>query len=69
MSFLFKQPKMPSVVTPPKPAMPAPLPTETALKEEEKKKARRGTAGSTILTGPKGVLTKAPVERKFLLGQ
>lgn len=69
MSFLFKTPKMPSLVTPPTPTMPVSMPAEAELKEKEKKKIRRGAAGRTILTGPRGVLTKAPVERKYLLGE
>ena len=69
MSGLFSTPKMPSIVTPPKPTMPAsPLP-EPVVKAEEKKKIRKGATGQTILTGPKGVLTKAPVTKKFLLGE
>ena len=66
MTFLFKQPKLPSVITP-KPFMPTPLAPPS--KEEEKKKIRRGAAGKTIATGPRGILTKAKVERKFLLGE
>ena len=69
MSFLFKQPTMPSIVTPPKPAMPSPLPSEKTVKEKEKKNIRRGATGQTIVTGPRGILTEGPVERKFLLGE
>jgi len=69
MSFLFKTPQMPSIVTPKAPSLPAPIPSETSTKEEEKKKIRKGAAGSTILTSPKGVLVRAPSERKFLLGE
>jgi len=69
MSFLFKQPKMPSVVSPVSPAMPTPISAEAELKEKEKKKIRRGTAGRTIATGPLGIAAKAKVERKFLLGE
>lgn len=70
MSFLFKQPKLPSIVTP-RPSLPAPPPIERIVKEEEKKKAkaRIGRRGKTIATSPRGILTKAPVERKYLLGE
>lgn len=67
MSFLVKTPKMPSLVTPPSPAMPAPIPPEEEVKKKEK--ARIGRRGRTIVTGPRGLLTKAPVERKYLLGE
>lgn len=70
MSFIWKQPKaVGTMLTPPTPGMPAPIPAEKVLKEKEKKKIRRGAAGRTIATGPLGLLTKAPVERKRLLGE
>jgi hypothetical protein len=40
---------------------------ETVAKEKEAAKKRKGR-GSTILTGPLGLLTEAPVLRKTLLG-
>jgi hypothetical protein len=39
---------------------------ETARKEERK---RRRQKTRTLLTGPRGILTEAPTERKTLLGQ
>ncbi len=73
MSGIFGSPKMPSIVTPARPAMPTPPPVSKPavedIKEKEKKKLKRGGTGRTIATGPRGVLTKAPVERKFLLGE
>lgn len=66
---------VPEVVAPPtptitekkKPITEAPEVAKDIAKEAEKK--RRKARTKTLLTGPRGVLTEAPVARKTLLGE
>ena len=85
MSFIFggsKQPeirtvtppKLPaekkSIVTTPSATPPTTKEEQTKIVEEEKKKITKGKKRrGTILTGPRGILTKPKVERKTLLGE
>jgi len=75
MSFLFSKPKYEtaSVAVPQIPTVTMPTVPSTdvaATAEEEKKKLTQGrTKRSTLLTGPRGILTKAPVQLKTLLGE
>jgi hypothetical protein len=70
MTFLFKSPKIPEPKPVPQPKLPEPLPPTEEVTEEEKRKIRRGRERrGTILTGPRGVLTKQPTRRKTLLGE
>lgn len=50
-----------------KPITEAPEVAKDIAKEAEKKRRRQRTR--TLLTGPRGVLTEAPVARKTLLGE
>lgn len=50
-----------------KPITEAPEVAKDLAKEAEKKRRRART--KTLLTGPRGVLTEAPVARKTLLGE
>lgn len=68
MSFLFGGGQTPSISMPPSPPIVSDA-NQDAIKEQEKKKIRRGAAQSkTLLTGPQGLLEPAPVQRKTLLG-
>ncbi len=68
MSFLFGSTKQPAFNMPPAPAVTKPA-DQAKIKEDEKKKLSQGrTARSTLLTGPRGLLEPANVQRKTLLG-
>ncbi len=68
-----KGPEAPTVTPTPtiteekKPITEAPEVAKDIAKEAEKKRRRART--KTLLTGPRGVLTEAPVARKTLLGE
>ena len=70
MSFLFGSTEMPEIKMPEAPKVPSALPKEEDVKEEEKKKLRKGREKrSTILTSERGVTGYQPVQRKTLLGE
>jgi len=74
MSFLFGSPKIeaPAPVRPPTPPPPPPSEQKDVdkIKEDEKKKIRKGRERrGTLLTGPRGILTHPPTEQKTLLGE
>lgn len=65
MSFLFKSQSTPSITTPPAPTYDAKSTTE-----DEKKRLTQGRKKRpTLVTGPRGILEPAPVEKKVLLGE
>ena len=63
------KPKKQDVARPKAPALPTP-PDEKGIRKKTTKKIRRGAiSDQTIATSARGVLTKAPVSRKTLLGE
>lgn len=63
------KPKKQEVARPTAPTLPAP-PDEPEIRRKETRRIRRGVpTDQTIATSARGVLTKAPVTRKTLLGE
>lgn len=70
MSFLFGGDSPPTPPPVPPPVQPPSPPPIEELEEEEEAQARRGRERrSTILTGPRGILTRPPTRIKTLLGE
>jgi hypothetical protein len=74
MSSLFSRPTLPSPAPPPPAPPPPPPPIEEdpkvkqAADEERRRQRLRKGRRATILTGPQGLQTEAPLQKKTLLG-